>query len=451
MKVPVSWMQLLDLGVREDTGSGEVRRLRLTNAISFIVAANAVPFVFLFGAVSPTLGALTLVAWALMFAAPALNALGRTQASRYVLVALQPTALGVYAELVGPELGLENMLFGASILPLLVFSPRRRVPIVLGVGYAWTYRMALLLTDNDLFMMLPRLDIPQSFERPLAVTLMFVTLILLAAVVSIPVLLQDRSQSRLEAKNEELRAERIARTEADERSASKTRFLANMSHELRTPLHTIIGYTELIDEAFDEPTATLDVDEMREDLGRVRAAGSHMLGVISDILDLSRIESGRVEINTTALDLASFLDDLKSSGETLSWKRGNTFAVEFGELPAMIETDDVRLRQILLNLLSNAAKFTDRGDIVFRATYVQGGTLRFEVEDTGQGIATEHLTSIFDVFQRADAHQEGAGLGLAVSRELAHMLGGELEVRSEVGVGSTFSLTLRIEPRETDT
>jgi signal transduction histidine kinase len=433
------WARWVDLGVSPEASLGEARRLRLTNAISWVVAATIVPFLVMFAWISPALGVLTAVMMALVVATPLLNAQGHTDASRALLMFVQPTSIGLYAELLGRGMGLENMLFGASLLPLLIFPPRRVLPVALGVTYAWGYRVALHVTGGDLFGALGVIPLDEAARGPLSLLFVFVTLFLLTVVVTIPVFLQDRAQEDLVARNEELRAERIARNEADARSASKTRFLANMSHELRTPLHTIIGYAEMVDEAVE--LGELDTDEVRADLRRIHAAGSHMLEVISDVLDLSRIESGRVEIHPARVDLGELVDELAGHGAALADNRSNGFELVTGELPAEIETDAVRLRQIVLNLLSNAAKFTDQGHVTMRVE-ADGESLRFEVEDTGPGIPADRLEAIFEVFERVEVHKEGAGLGLAVSRELAHMLGGTLTATSELGVGSRFTLTL---------
>ncbi len=437
------WGRWVDLGVGEDTPIDEARRLRLANVISFVVGLSIVPFVVIFALLSPTLGVITLVALAVVLCVPLLNRFGRTNASRYLLSFIQPTSIGIYAEILGPQMHLENMLFGASILPLLIFSPRRYLPIVVGVTYAWGYRIALHVTGVDLFEGLRPIAIPDAFQDTLSLTVLVVTLFLLASVVTIPVVLQDRAQLDLEATNEELREERLARTEADERSASKTRFLSNMSHELRTPLHTIIGYTEMIEEAVEFGDA--NPEQVRQDLRQIHSAGSHMLEVISDVLDLSRIESGRVEINVEEVDLGELVEELTAHGKTLAGNRASSFELVTDGLPETIETDAMRLRQIMLNLLSNAAKFTDQGHITLRVA-AEDSSLRFEVEDTGSGIPADRLDGIFEVFERVESKKEGAGLGLAVSRELAHMLGGTLTATSELGEGSCFSFILETNP-----
>ena len=435
-------LRVIELGITNSTTPDEARRLRLTNAITFLVMLNAIPFVFAFGSLEPILGLITLVTIAFLSLPALLNTFGRTTLSRWVLLIVQPCAVTLFAELVGPGVGIENMLLGSSVLAMLVFSPKRPLPIIVGLAVAWTGRFALLLTHNDIFEFVPSATVPADFVGPLSVMLLAATLILLTAVVAVPVVMQDRAHARLAARNEELKLERLARNEADAKSASKTRFLSNMSHELRTPLHTIIGYADLIEDTLTRDD--VDPEQVREDLGRIRSAGDHMIEIVSDVLDLASIESGSASFERERVELDALLVDVGNHASALARRNENTFEFETDRLPDAIETNALRLRQILLNVLSNASKFTESGRITLRVTRPDEDTLLFEVEDTGKGIPEDHLDAIFDVFQRVDAHQEGTGLGLAVSRELARALGGDLTARSTLGEGSCFSLTLPI-------
>lgn len=242
-----------------------------------------------------------------------------------------------------------------------------------------------------------------------------------------------------------------ARDEAVQASRTKSSFLANMSHELRTPLNAIIGYSEIMLEDAED----LGQEEFIDDLAKVNHAGQHLLNLISDILDLSKIEAGRIDIHPERCELASFVGELRRSTESLVEKNKNTFQVSLDNSLDEIHTDQTRLRQILLNLLGNAFKFTSEGEVslhVEREQRVGGSWVLFKIEDTGIGMSPEQMEKIFDVFTQADhlttRKYGGTGLGLAISRRLAHRLGGDIGVQSVEGEGSIFTLELPVEAPE---
>jgi len=249
------------------------------------------------------------------------------------------------------------------------------------------------------------------------------------------------AQKRNEAELAELllRVE-MARDAAIEATAAKTRFLANASHELRTPLNAIIGFTRIVSRnAQSLPPKQLD------NLGKVLVSAEHLLGLIDEIIDLSRIEAGQVRLEIAETGVAEVLREVTDSLEPLVDRSRVRLVVEAGpELPA-IATDRDKLKQILLNLLSNAVKYTDDGSIEVRSGSV-GGRLRISVADTGVGIAADEHQRIFEEFHRADStsarQRRGTGLGLSISRRLANALGGDITVASRLGVGSTFTLEL---------
>ncbi len=235
-----------------------------------------------------------------------------------------------------------------------------------------------------------------------------------------------------------------ARLEAEQASAAKSQFLANMSHELRTPLNAIIGYAELMQEEVEEATPK----ELSGDLQNIQSSGRYLLALISDVLDLSRIESNRFDLHVTQAPLSVLLDALRPVGQTLCAQRGNSFEIthDDGLADINLSTDQTVLRQILLNLLSNAAKFTTQGSVTLRVTKPDATHIRFEVIDTGAGIPDDAMERIFGEFEQVrGAHQEslkGTGLGLALVRRLSALLGGTVTVQSVVGQGSTFGVTL---------
>jgi signal transduction histidine kinase len=228
-----------------------------------------------------------------------------------------------------------------------------------------------------------------------------------------------------------------------EASQHKSQFLANMSHELRTPLNAIIGVSEMLRE--DAEAAKQDV----EPLDRVLAAGRHLLALINDILDLSKIEAGRMELHLDSFPLAPLIDDVVKTIEPLATKNSNQVAVHRdGDIGAM-RADQMRLRQALLNLMSNANKFTERGTITINARHGQedgGDWITLQVADTGIGMTSEQMGKLFREFSQASSSTAskygGTGLGLAISKRFCQMMGGDITVESEPGRGSTFTIRL---------
>lgn len=229
---------------------------------------------------------------------------------------------------------------------------------------------------------------------------------------------------------------------ADHANAAKSQFLANMSHELRTPLSGILGYTELI----GEELADLGTfEEVEEDLNRVRAAATHLHQVIDDVLDLSKIEAGKLELLTEAISVRALVQDVVATALPMAQRKGIQLRGLIRLDPGSVLADSVRVRQVLLNLLSNAAKFTVEGEVVLELR-LEPDHLTFVVRDTGIGIAPVHLERIFEPFEQVDGSTTrrfgGTGLGLAISARLATMMGGTLAADSVLGEGSTFMLRL---------
>ncbi len=242
--------------------------------------------------------------------------------------------------------------------------------------------------------------------------------------------------SELQAKTEELE---IA-------SRHKSEFLANMSHELRTPLNAIIGYAELIAEECED----LGTEEFLPDLAKIRSAGQHLLTLISGILDLAKVESGRMDVFVETVDIAAMLREVDQIVRPLVEKNRNTFVAACPGDVGTFDTDIVKVKQVLFNLLSNAAKFTEDGTITLavtrRADPAGHDTVEFAVTDTGIGMTDEQQAKLFEAFAQADVSTTrkygGTGLGLALSRSFCQMMGGDITVTSNFGVGSTFTATL---------
>ena len=234
---------------------------------------------------------------------------------------------------------------------------------------------------------------------------------------------------------------------AKQANNAKSEFLANMSHELRTPMNAILGYSEmLIEEAED-----VGQDGFIPDLQKVNQAGNHLLALINDVLDLAKIESGRMEAFGEDLDVGSLIDQVVGATQPLMGNNNNQFTIERGEQLGTAHQDITKLRQSLLNMLSNAAKFTHEGTVTLRAAREKADGvdwLTFSVSDTGIGIPADKLEHVFEAFSQADSSTTrdygGTGLGLPISRRFCQMLGGDLTVRSNVGEGTTFTMRVPV-------
>lgn len=233
---------------------------------------------------------------------------------------------------------------------------------------------------------------------------------------------------------------------AERASNRKSIFLAKMSHELRTPLNAVIGYTEMLKETWEDRGV-----EARKsgDLDRIHAAGRHLLALVNDVIDLSSIEANRVALNTEAVEVSKLVSDVIATAEPLARKRDNRLVLNMPEDIGTLELDALKVRQSLLNLLSNAAKFTTKGMImltVLRDQSPRGDFLSLEVTDNGIGMSREGRERIFQNFSQAEkdtvSRFGGSGLGLALTKRFAEMMGGSIAVRSESGLGSSFTILL---------
>ena len=238
---------------------------------------------------------------------------------------------------------------------------------------------------------------------------------------------------------------RHAMQQAEEATRAKSQFLANMSHELRTPLNAVIGITEMLEEDAED----LGQDDFVEPLRRIRGAGNHLLHLINEILDLSKIEAGRLELHYEDIDVKQLIDEIAMTAAPLADKNGNRLEIRCPAGIGSMRSDMTRVRQVLLNLVSNACKFTDKGEVSLAVTSDGSGAgeaLAFTVKDSGIGMSPEQMAKLFQDFSQADSSTTrkygGTGLGLAISRRLCRLLGGDVTVESAPGVGSTFTARL---------
>jgi signal transduction histidine kinase len=235
-----------------------------------------------------------------------------------------------------------------------------------------------------------------------------------------------------------------AREAAREANRAKSAFLATMSHELRTPLNAMLGYAELLEMGVPEPIA----EAARAQVERIRLAAQHLLQLIEEILIHSRIEAGREEVHAQPVVLDELAREVAAIVEPLAARKGVRYESELPPRPVHMVTDPRKLRQILLNLLGNAVKFTEAGCIGFRAS-VEGGHAVLTVSDTGIGISREDMRHVFEPFWQAETEMHarvgGTGLGLSVTRQLVQLLGGRIRVTSRVGEGTTFVIHLPLQ------
>jgi len=268
----------------------------------------------------------------------------------------------------------------------------------------------------------------------------------------------ERTAALLEAKNQAEQAQQIAEDAlsqaelakkiAEDANFSKSRFLANMSHELRTPLNAIIGYSEML----QEDVADLEENDLISDLQKIQIAGKHLLELVNDVLDISKVEAGKMDLCLETFDITSVINEVTSTICPAIENQENTLQVAIDDNLGEMHTDITKLHQMLLNLLSNAAKFTAKGTIRLDVKH-DGNWINFCLADNGIGMTSEQQQKLFEPFTQADSSTTrrygGTGLGLAITKKFAQMVGGTIWVESEFGYGSTFMLSLPVQAKAT--
>jgi signal transduction histidine kinase len=300
--------------------------------------------------------------------------------------------------------------------------------LVMGLGYRARLVVPLLAADQIVGALVVRRKAAGEFSQNT------VELLQTFAAQSVLAIKNARLFTEIEEKSRQLA----------EASQHKSQFLASMSHELRTPLNAVIGLTEMM----VTHAAKFGTEKALEPLRRVNAAGTHLLGLINEVLDLSKIEAGKLELNPEQIDLTRLIDEVIGTAGQLAEKNKNRLVVDCGENVGPVIADPMRLKQVLLNLLSNSCKFTNEGEVALKARKVTDGRdwIELAVADTGIGMTVEQQAKLFQEFTQADSltarRYGGTGLGLALSRKLARMMGGDVTVASEPGKGSVFTLRL---------
>ena len=315
-----------------------------------------------------------------------------------------------------------------QVADLKEMPPSPLMNILLRAGYRALLVVPLLGPEGIIGVLVVRRKEPGEFPRHV-----------------IDVLQTFAAQSVLAIQNANLFAEVEEKSrQLEMASQHKSQFLSNMSHELRTPLNAIIGLTEMM---YTNP-ARFGTEKATEPLRRVNRAGNHLLGLINQVLDLSKIEAGKLELSPESVNLASLIDEVIGTARQLAEQNKNRLVVESQENLGSLTVDPMRLRQILLNLLSNACKFTKQGEVMLRARKVVDGRnwIEIAVADTGIGMTAEQQAKLFEEFTQADTSTArqygGTGLGLAITRKLARMMGGDVTVTSQPGKGSVFTVRL---------
>lgn len=370
---------------------------------------------------------------------PVLRWTGSVSVAGNVLLAQTWSLLHILALYTGMERGLPAAWI--TFLPLLAIYICNQLSSLIWTGLAVT----------EIFV-LGWLSFQQHLVTPDALLLYLTThLGLLALMVSTAYMnerFKDRTLERLSGTNEELS---VARDRALEASRAKSTFLANLSHELRTPLNAVIGYSGML----AEDTEAVEPAEMKGDLRRIEASGKHLLRLINELLEFSKLEAGGVPLQVEEFRLDHLIRELVQTMENEASKNGNALLVELPEgiEKVTLKTDPTKLRQCLYNLLSNACKFTSQGEIVTSVHPVseEEDMITLEVSDTGIGMTEEQLARVFEPFVQAEESISrrfgGTGLGLSLSRSLITALGGSLEAASKVNEGSRFTLTFPKKPQ----
>ncbi|HAA54905.1 MAG TPA: hypothetical protein DCE42_09115 [Myxococcales bacterium] len=420
------WRKVILWGVESGSSRIEQKQISLSNFLSSLLPLFAFPYVVfhaLFGSAA--------VMWILIGAVVSypivllLNYFKRTVLARYFFVFFSNVALYTIILVLGEGIMGHLLFFPFVMFPMLFFGLNRIGGIIFGVLFSMSLYALLLATNFATPFHFPLTPTQTALLRHMLEFSAFGMLVSGALYWS---WLHDQVEAELE-----------------DAWLAKSRFLANMSHELRTPLNAILGYTEILQEESEEMTQ----EEVQEDLARIHKATYRLLGLISDLLDLSKLEAHQMELHIASFESKGFFKDIYSMILPMAEQNNNTFSIEVDETLQFMTADKQRLEQILLNLLSNAAKFTDNGHIQLRVHQDEERYV-FEVEDDGIGVSEEGLAELFNVFKQVGAPRhgklQGTGLGLSIAQQFSRLMGGDITVTSEEGVGTTFTVHIQKVP-----
>jgi len=440
----MSIKNMFEYGVHPEQSPEEAKRIRVTNAIclSLLVVGSPYAPIFLWGEM-PLVALLTVFSVAFFGFIPFLNRIGKTTASRVLMLVHFNVIIFWFSAHLGESTKIHLFFYPLCVMPLVVFPFRRRFLSISGV---LTPIVLFILLHHYQFDFFWRLQNPSKIIHLLPVFIIPTTFIVLMLFVFNFVSASEKAESSLQNTVKQLQKALADRDQATAASEAKSLFLANMSHELRTPLNAIIGYSELLFE--DVEDGVLEQDNLLDDLQKILNSSHHLSSLIGDVLDVSKIEAGEVELFLETFDVNGLISEIKYALQPLAEKNGSTLEIEVLDIKEA-HSDTTKIRQILTNLLNNACKFTANGKIQLTATTEHSDNMewiQFIISDTGIGMSQEELQRVFQPFEQADPTYTrkygGTGLGLTICNKFCELLGGELQVKSTLNEGTEFTLRL---------